>query len=300
MVNTVPIFASPVMQSAPASGLLYHMARLHADDTRKYTPYQSLFSMAQDMFIQGQATKGFFARMERQRAVSFSGSRLVGLRKLVSRRSEFGICFEKRLIDPLDIDIKQVHYLERGAIEAIMHKGVYPRGMGPADRYWIDLDEPGAYSFSWEEEWRKLGDLEFDHDSVAFLIAPMAEISAEIFALGYPILPSEAIRNLAPHLKRVARLVAQARERAPAGLAIDEASIEDDYLVWLADKYSAEQAEQYDDFYPKIRAEMRVEEERLIYTESGELIDPDGEENMFEAWSFDLDNQLDEKFEDEW
>ncbi|MFA4974817.1 MAG: hypothetical protein WC683_19625 [bacterium] len=300
MANTFPIFASPVMQSAPASGLLYHMARSHADDTRKYTPYQSLFSMAQDRFIQGQATKGFFARMEGERAVSFSGSRLMGLRKLVSRRSEFGICFEKNLIDPLGTDIRPVHYLERGAIETIMHKGVYPRGMGPADRYWIDLEEPGAYSFSWEQEWRKLGDFEFDHDSVVFLIAPMAEISAEIFALGYPIIPSEVIRNPLLHLQRVAKLVAQAREQAPAGLAIDEASIEDNYLVWLADKYSAEQAGQYDDFYPKIRAEMRWEEERLIYTESGELIDSNGEGNMFEASSFDLDNYLDEIYEDEW
>lgn len=299
MANTVPIFMSPVMQAAPVSGLLYHIARVHSDDARKYTPYQSLFSMARDEFIQGQATKGFFARPEGVRSVSFSGSRLTGLGKLVSRRSEFGICFERRLIDPLGTDIKPVHYLERGAIEAIMHNGVYPRGMGPADRCWIDLEEPGAYSFSWEDEWRKLGDLDFDRDSVVFLIAPIAQISAEIFALGYPIIPSEVIRNPVPHMKRVAELVAKARERVPEGQAIDEALIEDDYLTWLAHKYSAEQEEQHDDFYPKIRAEMRVDEERMIYTESGELIDPNGEENMFEASSFDLDNKLDELFEDE-
>jgi len=279
------------------SGLLYHMARAHDDGTREYTPYESLYSMAGSRFIQGQATKGYFARPAGVRTVSFTGAAIGRLSMLARRRSPFGICFEKRLIDPLDEDIKPVRYLSRAHIDRIQNERVYPEGLGPEDRNWIDLDEPGEYSFSWEQEWRKLGDLHFDHDSVVFLIAPTSQISARLFALGHLIIPSSAIYNPFPHMQRVAELVELARRRAPEGTAIDEAAIEDNYLVHLAHR----QTEMlFEDFYPKIRAEMHRDVEQMIYTESGDVRDPDGEWNLHEAASFDLDNQLDEYWEDEW
>jgi hypothetical protein len=233
--------------------------------------------------------------MDGVKSVSFAGSSIDRLSKLVSRRSPFGICFERRIIDPLDTDIRPVHYLSQAVIDRIRSDGVYPEGLSAEDRYWIDLNEPGKYAFSWEEEWRKLGNLMFDHGSVVFLIVPTAYISAELFAMGHPIIPSKAISDPLPHLQRVAELVQLARERAAEGEKVDETSIEDGYLVWLSHKYQ----ELYDRiFYPKSRAEMNREIEREIFTDSGEIRDPDGEENFFEAASYDLDNQLAEIFED--
>ena len=43
---------------------------------------------------------------------------------------------------------------------------------------------------------------------------------------------------------------------------------------------------------------MRRDVEQRIYTESGELRDPNGEWNTHEAWTFDPDNTLDEILED--
>ena len=289
---------NPTLAGAATSGLLYHMARPYDDGVATYTPQQSMVSMARNEYIEGQATKGYFARPEGIRSVSFSSSRLADLGKLVSRRSEFGICFDRQAIDPFSIDIKPVHYLERGAIEAIKRNGVYPSGLDARHRYWIDLEDEGTYSFSWEEEWRKLGDLEFNHDSVVFLIVPTAFISAELFALGYPIVPSDAINNPAPYVRKIDQLVDEARAQLSddqeAG-EVDEVEIEENYLVRLARRYTSSL---HEDFYPKNRAKMREDVEQGIYTASGELRDPNGEWNTHEAFTFDQDNKLDEIFED--
>jgi len=284
-----------VLAGAATSGLLYHMARTYDDGESEYTPYESLRSMVNDEYITGQGNKGFFARMDGVKSVSFTGSSIARLSKLVSRRSPFGICFEKRIIDPFGTDIRPVHYLSQAQIDQIRYAGIYPERLGAADRYWIDLDEPGKYQFSWEEEWRKLGDLEFDKGSVVFLIVPTSHISAELYATGHPIIPSAAIWNPVPHLTRVAELVELARKRAEDGEEVDEAKIEEGYLVWLSHKFQQLYAEE---FYPKIRAEMNRDIEREIFTDSGDIRDPDGEMNYFEASSFDLDNKLDELFED--
>ena len=294
MNGTIANPASLASQGVMNSGLLYHMARAHDDGTREYTPYESLYSMAGSRFIQGQATKGYFARPAGVRTVSFTGAAIGRLSMLARRRSPFGICFEKRLIDPLGTDIRPVHYLERGAIEMIRRHGVYPQGLGVADRNWIDLEEEGTYSFSWEEEWRLMGDLMFDRDSVVFLIVPTEGTGARFFLLGYHSIPSRAIRDPRPHMERLAELIAGARERAAPGEEIDEVAIEDNYLAHLAYKQSLV----YANFFPKIRADMRRDEEREIFTESGEIRDPDGEWNDHEAAMFDLDNMLDAYFED--
>jgi len=286
---------NPALAGVASSGLLYHMARDFEDGTREYTALESFNSMVRDEYIEGQPNSGYFARMDGVSSVSFTGSSIDRLSKLVSRRSPFGICFEKRIIDPFSADIRKVHYLSRAEIDRIRFEGIYPPELSAAERYWIDLSEPGEYEFSWEEEWRKLGDLRFDHDSVVFLIAPISQMSAELFATGHAIIPSDAIRNPIPHLQRVARLVELARERAAKGEKVDETSIEDDYLVKISQKY---REYFYEDFYPKSRAEMNRDIESEIYTDSGELRDPDGEGNFFEASSFDLDNMLDEIYED--
>jgi hypothetical protein len=287
--------SNAVLAGAATSGLLYHMARDYDDGMREYTAYESFASMLRDEYIEGQGNKGYFARMDGVKSVSFTGSSVARLSKLVSRRSPFGICFEKRIIDPFGTDIKPVSYISQAEIDRIKYEGIYPGKLTAAERYWIDLNEPGKYEFSWEEEWRKLGDLMFDHGSVVFLIVPISHISAELYATGHPIIPSDAIWNPIPHLQRVAKLVELARGRAADGEEIDETSIEDGYLVWLSYKFQ----ELYDeDFYPKIRAEMNRDIEREIFTDSGEIRDPNGEGNIFEASSFDLDNMLDEIFED--
>lgn len=284
-----------VLAGAVTSGLLYHMARAYDDGETEYTPYESLRSMVTTEYIEAQPNKGYFARMDGVKTVSFTGSSIDRLSKLVSRRSPFGICFERRIIDPLDTDIRPVHYLSQAEIDRIRNDGVYPEGLSAEDRHWVDLDEPGKYAFSWEEEWRKLDDLMFDHGSVVFLIVPTAYISAELFAMGHPIIPAKAIWDPLPHLQRVAELVQLARERAEEGEEVDETKVEEGYLVWLSHKYQ----ELYDGlFYPKIRAEMHRDIEQEIFTDSGEISDPDGELNDYEAAMFDLENQLDEIFED--
>ena len=285
---------NPALAGAAASGLLYHMARDYNDGAREYTAHESFASMVGDEYIEAQGNKGYFARVDDVKSVSFTGSSIARLSKLVSRRSEFGICFERRMIDPFGTDIRPVHYLSQAVIDRIRNEGIYPERLTAEDRYWIDLNEPGKYAFSWEEEWRKLGDFMFDHDSVVFLIVPTLEIGARFYALGYHSILSAAIRDPVPHLARLAWLVDEARKRAPAHQKVDEAAIEDSYLVWLAYR----QSEAYGDFYPKIRADMNRDVESAIFTDSGEIRDPDGELNYFEAASFDLDNQLYEYFED--
>lgn len=283
-----------VAAGAATSGLLYHMARAYDDGAVQYAPSESFSSMVRNQFIEGQPNKGYFARMEGVRSVSFSGSRFIDLGKLVSRRSPFGICFKRDLIDPAGTEIRPVHYLERGAIDLIRQRGIYPEGLSAADRHWIDLQEEGVYSFSWEEEWRRLGNLRFNQNSVVFLIVPTLDIGARLYSRGYNSIPTEAIYNPVPHLARIEAIVADARRKARDPDAVDEVEIENGYLAWLAYSYS----DFYEDFYPKIRAEMRRDEEREIYTDSGELRDPDGEWNLHEAAAFDLDNMLDEMYED--
>ena len=281
------------MASGP--GLLFHMARPYNDGVAEYSPYLSLYRMLSDCYIEGQGNKGYFARMDGVKSVSFTASRLEELGRLVERRSQFGICFNKKLIDPSGDEIRPVHYLSRQEIDRIRLECAYPHGLGEEDRNWIDLEEPGTYSFSWEKEWRKMGNLFFEHNSVVFVIAPTSHISAALYALDLPIIPSSAISDPLPHMERVAMLVEEARRRSPKNVVIDEAAVEESYLALLAMQYNELFEGQFE---PKIRAEMREDEAREIWTDSGDIRDPDGEWNFFEASMFDLDNMVDSLFED--
>jgi len=243
--------------------------------------------MVSERFIEGQATKGYFARPEKVRSVSFTESNLRDLGKLISRRSEFGICFEKNLVDPKGRKIKPVHYLSREQVDAIKYQRYYPKGLDDKDRYWIDLDERGTYSFSWEREWRKLGDLSFEYEAVVFLLVPEYFAQNIRDSFGLNIIPSSAVRNPAPHMERISRLIKETRSKAHK---LSEMEVKEEYLRKLAQRCS----EFIDSptYFERI-AEMREYREREIFTEWGELRDADGEDNFFEAAMFDLDNRLD-------
>lgn len=160
------------------------MEWLHAHDKTGYT--QMISILYGQRLCPGSTRRGAAKAVEvlgsSQQVVCFSEIPLHRLRRIVERRSEYGIGFKKDVLvrkggTPLwCVDRESAQH---AAISEIIAAKV-ALGIDVADPFWKltpFIDQPGDYCdkpvrFDWEREWRVVGEVRCEPKEVAFLFIP--------------------------------------------------------------------------------------------------------------------------------
>ncbi len=161
------------------SNHVVHFTKPYANQT----PYNNMLGILGNRIIRALNPFGFVREKApdpaTQIAVCFSELPLHLLGRLAEKRSEYGIVFSKKFVLQNDANPILYAYKDNSAAAAIRQL-VEAAKNNSADPIWEltpFVDAPGAYGqstyyFEWEREWRKVGDLMFKTDDVAFLIIP--------------------------------------------------------------------------------------------------------------------------------
>ena len=145
----------------------------------KNEPYNTFMSILSSGTLKAQSAFGFLKEIHNKKSICFSEIPPLYLKKLVQRRYNHGIAFNKKFL--LEKGAQRVWYVEK---DSAVHKSLVYLSLELSNDKISEflnlapfIDIPGKYGdtyyrFEWEREWRVLGNVSFSPRDVSFLIIP--------------------------------------------------------------------------------------------------------------------------------